>query len=112
MPGSWGSYRERYWGSGAKASHFSHTDDSVPSALRCRFTCCQGTSGASRCRNVACFSATRPPSAAASSESGELRRSDEGADDVDVEAVGEIAERQATVGVGPGDLPADALRAE
>src|ERR671923_2891908 len=52
MPGSYRAYTDRYWGSGLNASHFSHTDDVEPSALRWVLTCCQGTSGSSRCRNV------------------------------------------------------------
>src|SRR3954454_12543935 len=69
-------------------------------------------SGSSRCRNVGCFSVTRPHSRAARGETGQLRRPDEGAYDVDVQSVGEVAERQPAVRVGPRDLPTDALRAE
>src|SRR3954470_1309204 len=53
-----------------------------------------------------------PRSPAACGETGELRGSHERADNVDVEAVGEIAEREAGVGVRPRDLAPDTLRAE
>src|SRR6202012_4892226 len=42
----------RYWGSGEKASHFSHTWATEPSALRWALIACQGTSGSSRWRKV------------------------------------------------------------
>ena len=46
------AYSDRYSGSAEKASHFSHTEATVPSASRTARTCCQGTSSSSRWRKT------------------------------------------------------------